>query len=116
MNILSVELDEHLDETAFVTSPPAGGSADRRELLVLAGTATLRHAEGDDPLVAGDLACLPEGPAGAHQLLDRGESAVRALFLSTTGVPANAYYPDTGQWLIRNERYQSPSPIWPARR
>ena len=46
--------------------------------------------------------CLPEGPAGAHRLLNRGESAVRALFLSTTGLPANVYYPDTGHWLIRN--------------
>jgi len=27
---------------------------------------------------------------------------VRALFLSTTGLPANVCYPDTGHWLIRN--------------
>jgi uncharacterized cupin superfamily protein len=77
-------------------------------LLVLAGTPTLRHPEGEDRLEAGDLVCFPEGPAGAHQLLNRGESDVRALFLTTTGVPANAYYPDTGHWLIRNDRYQSP--------
>jgi uncharacterized cupin superfamily protein len=71
-------------------------------LLVLAGSPTLRHANGEDRLEPGDLVCFPEGPAGAHQLLDRGESGVRALFLSTTGLPANAYYPDTGHWLIRN--------------
>ena len=52
-------------------------------------------------LEAGDLVCLPEGPAGAHRLLNRGESVVRALFLSTTGLPAKVCYPDTGQWLIR---------------
>ena len=46
--------------------------------------------------------CLPEGPAGAHRLLNRGESVTCALFLSTTGLPANVYYPDTGEWLIRN--------------
>ena len=40
--------------------------------------------------------------ARAHWLLNRGESVVRALFLSTTGLPANVYYPDTGHWLIRN--------------
>ena len=71
-------------------------------LLVLAGTPTLRHPHGEDQLEAGDLVCLPEGPAGAHRLLNRGESVVRALFLSTTGLPANVCYPDTGHWLIRN--------------
>lgn len=71
-------------------------------LLVLAGTPTLRHAQGEDRLEAGDLACFPEGPAGAHRLLNGGRSATRALFLSTTGVPANVCYPDTGQWLMRN--------------
>ena len=71
-------------------------------LLVLAGAPTLRHPQGEDQLEAGDLVCLPEGPAGAHRLLNRGESVVRALFLSTTGLPANVCYPDTGRWLIRN--------------
>ena len=71
-------------------------------LLVLAGTPTLRHPQGEDQLEAGDLVCFPEGPAGAHRLLNRGESVVRALFLSTTGLPANVCYPDNGHWLIRN--------------
>jgi uncharacterized cupin superfamily protein len=71
-------------------------------LLVVAGTPTLRHPEGEDRLEAGDLVCFPEGPAGAHQLLNGRESVVRALFLSTTGLPANVCYPDTGHWLIRN--------------
>ena len=71
-------------------------------MLVLAGTPTLRHPQGEDQLGAGDLVCLPEGPAGAHRLLNRGESVVRALFLSTTGLPANICYPDGGHWLIRN--------------
>jgi uncharacterized cupin superfamily protein len=71
-------------------------------LLVLAGTPTLRHPQGEDRLEAGDLVCFPEGPAGAHRLLNRGESVARALFLSTTGLPANVCYPDTGDWLIRN--------------
>jgi uncharacterized cupin superfamily protein len=72
-------------------------------LLVLAGTPTLRHPQGEDQLDAGDVVCLPEGPAGAHRLLNRGESISRALFLSTTGLPANVCYPDTGDWLLRNE-------------
>jgi uncharacterized cupin superfamily protein len=71
-------------------------------LLVLAGAPTLRHPQGEDDLVAGDLVCLPEGPAGAHRLHNRREPAARVLFLSTTGLPANVGYPDTGRWLIRN--------------
>ena len=71
-------------------------------LLVLAGTPTLRHPQGEDQLEVGDLVCFPEGPAGAHRLLNRGESVVRALFISTTGLPANVCYPDTGHWLIQN--------------
>jgi uncharacterized cupin superfamily protein len=71
-------------------------------LLVLAGTPTLRHPQGEDHLEAGDLVCLREGPAGAHRLVNRGESVVRALFVTTTGLPANVWYPDTGHWLIRN--------------
>jgi uncharacterized cupin superfamily protein len=71
-------------------------------LLVLAGTPTLRHPRGESPLEAGDLVCFPEGPAGAHRLINRGESIVRALFLTTTGVPANVCYPDDRRWLIHN--------------
>jgi uncharacterized cupin superfamily protein len=67
-------------------------------LLVLAGTPTLRHPQGEDRLEAGDLVYLPDGPAGAHQLLDGG----RVLRLSTTGVPANTHYPDTGEWVMQN--------------
>ena len=36
------------------------------------------------------------------ELINRSESFMRALFLSTTGVPANVCYPDAGHWLIHN--------------
>jgi uncharacterized cupin superfamily protein len=71
-------------------------------LLVLAGTPVVRHPDGEDRLEAGDLVCFPEGPAGAHQLLHRGESVARALVVSTTGWPTNVCFPDTDRWLIRN--------------
>jgi uncharacterized cupin superfamily protein len=71
-------------------------------LLVLAGTATVRRPHGEERLEAGDLVCFPEGPDGAYALRNRGDSAVRAVFLSTTGLPANVCYPDTGEWRLRN--------------
>ena len=99
---------ERLDG-AIVEVDPGAGSAPyhyvygREEwLLVLAGTPTLRHPQGEDEIEAGDLLCFPDGPAGAHRLLNCSESVVRALFLSTTGLPANVCYPDAGHWLIRN--------------
>ena len=70
--------------------------------MVLAGAPTLRHPHGEQRLDAGDLLCLPEGPAGARRLVNRGDSVVRALLLSTTTLPANVHYPDTGHWVLRN--------------
>ncbi len=101
---------DRLDGTVLDLDPGEGTEPYRyvhgREewLLVLAGTPSLQHPQGEDRLEAGDLVCLPEGPAGAHRLLNRSESIVRALLLSTTGLPATVCYPDTGQWVIRNGR------------
>ncbi len=69
-----------------------------RWLLVLDGAATLRRPDGESTLDAGDLVCLAEGPAGAHQLLN----GARVLMLSTTGLPAAVCYPDSGRWLLRS--------------
>jgi uncharacterized cupin superfamily protein len=71
-------------------------------LLVLAGTPALRRPDGEERLEPGDVVCFPEGPDGAHQLINRGGSDVRALLMSTTGVPANVCYPDTGEWRMHN--------------
>jgi uncharacterized cupin superfamily protein len=99
---------ERLDATVVELEPEHGSEPyhyvfGREEwLLVLAGGPTLRHPHGEDRLEPGDLVCFPEGPGGAHRLLNRGESVVRALVLSTTGLPANVHYPDTGHWLMHN--------------
>jgi uncharacterized cupin superfamily protein len=99
---------DRLDGTLIELEPGEGGQpyhyVHGREawLVVLAGTPSLRHPHGEDQLAAGDLVCLPEGPAGAHRPLNRSDSVVRALVLSTTGLPANVCYPDTGRWLMRH--------------
>lgn len=71
-------------------------------VLVLTGTPTLRHPAGTDVLVAGDLVCFPDGPVGAHRLINPGNGVTRAVFFSTVGLPANVHYPDSGKWLLRN--------------
>jgi uncharacterized cupin superfamily protein len=72
-------------------------------LMVLAGAPTLRRPHGEDELQPGDLVCLPEGPAGARALLNGGPAAARVLQLSTTELPVNVCYPDSGRWVMRNE-------------
>lgn len=103
-------LDAELLGATVLELDPGEGSAPyhyeygREEwVLVLAGTPTLRHPEGEDVLQAADLVCFPEGPAGAHRLINRSDQVVRAVFLSTTGLPAYVCYPDQGRWLMRNE-------------
>ena len=33
---------------------------------------------------------------------NRSAAPARALLLSTTGLPANTYFPETGRWVLRN--------------
>jgi uncharacterized cupin superfamily protein len=43
-------------------------------LLVLDGTIVVRVRDGEQTLERGDLVCFPAGPAGAHKVMNRGES------------------------------------------
>jgi len=70
-------------------------------LLVLEGTPTLRHPDGEDELEPGDVVAFPEGPAGAHKLTNRGEVRVLLGIVSTKVDPSLAIYPDSnkiGAW------------------
>lgn len=64
-------------------------------LVVVSGTPSVRHPEGEDVLAPGDVVCFPAGPEGAHQVLNRAEEAARVLMVSTRTHPAVAVYPDS---------------------
>jgi uncharacterized cupin superfamily protein len=66
-------------------------------LIVVDGTPTLRDAEGEQVLRAGDVVCFSTGPGGAHQL--RGPGTV--LMLSATHAPEAVEYPDSGKVGVR---------------
>jgi uncharacterized cupin superfamily protein len=66
-------------------------------LLVLAGTPTLRHPQGREVLTVGDIVFLPEGPDGAHQLINESPEVTRVLILSTMREPYGCAYPDSGK-------------------
>jgi uncharacterized cupin superfamily protein len=99
---------ERLEATVLDLAPGAAAEpyhyvvGQEQWLLGLSGTVSVRRPHGEERLEAGDVICLREGPAGAHALRNAGDAAVRALRLSTTRLPVNLCYPDTGQWLLRN--------------
>ena len=70
-------------------------------LLVVEGTVALRAPDGEHTLERGDLVRFPPGPAGAHKVMNRGESPARTLMFSSSRVPAVSVYPDSdkiGVW------------------
>jgi uncharacterized cupin superfamily protein len=69
--------------------------SDEEWLFVLDGSLTVRHPEGDDELVAGDVVCFPAGPTGAHRITNRGDATARMMIVSTRRMPAVAVYPDS---------------------
>jgi uncharacterized cupin superfamily protein len=70
--------------------------------LVVSGAPTLRHADGETQLSAGDVCCFPQGPAGAHHLRNDSEESTRLIVFSTaTDRPMSAFYPDAETVLIQ---------------
>jgi uncharacterized cupin superfamily protein len=70
-------------------------------LLVLEGELELRGPTGTDTIGRGALVCFPAGPAGAHQLANRGTETARLLMFSSGREPSVAVYPDSdkiGVW------------------
>jgi uncharacterized cupin superfamily protein len=66
-------------------------------LLVLQGEVTLRHPDGEDVLVAGDVTAFPVGPTGAHKTTNNGTETVRMLMWATSDPIGYAVYPDSNK-------------------
>jgi len=71
--------------------------ANEEWLIVLRGRPTLRTPEGEQELAEGDVVAFPRGPAGAHQITNRTEEALRVLMLSTLLAPDVVEYLDSGK-------------------
>jgi uncharacterized cupin superfamily protein len=71
--------------------------ANEEWLIVVQGSPTLRTPEGEQTLREGDIACFPRGRQGAHQVINRSETAVRLLMLSTMSAPDIVEYLDSGK-------------------
>src|SRR3954454_13583696 len=73
-------------------------------VVVLRGAPTLRTPDGERLLSAGDVVCFPRGKDGAHQIINRTESPVRVLMLSSMIAPDVIEYLDSGKVYARDAR------------
>ena len=70
-------------------------------LLVLEGSATVRHPDGEDVLGPFEVAFFPPGAAGAHSVRNATDAVVRVLMFSDVVHPTATVYPDSdkvGVW------------------
>lgn len=85
-------------------------------LIVIAGRATLRSPAGERLLYEGEVVHFVQGPAGAHQVVNRSDSAVRYVMVSTLVSPEAVEYPDTQQLsVLARTDSQWGKPLWDMR-
>jgi uncharacterized cupin superfamily protein len=70
-------------------------------LVVVAGSPTLRTADGERGLEPGDCIHFPSGEAGAHQVINRSDVEARILLVSNFALPRAAVQPDSRKMMIR---------------
>jgi uncharacterized cupin superfamily protein len=80
-------------------------------LVVLVGTPTLRSPAGERELAAGEVVAFPAGRAGAHQLINRSDSAARFLMLSSKASADVIEYPDSGKISAQGGEWGTPDAI-----
>ena len=66
------------------------------------GSPTLRSPEREALLRAGDVVCFPRGKDGAHQIINRTDSPIRVLMVSSMIRGEVIEYLDTGKVLAKD--------------
>jgi len=79
------------------SSSPYHYEYDEEWLVVVEGTVVVRAPDGEHTLERGDVVCFPPGPAGAHKVMNRSDSAARTLMFSSSRAPAVSVYPDSNK-------------------
>src|SRR3954470_2599960 len=76
--------------------------ANEEWVIVLRGEPTLRTPEGEQVLKEGDVVCFRRGKEGAHQIINRTDSPIRVLMLSSM-IPGEIIEDlDTGKVLAKD--------------
>jgi uncharacterized cupin superfamily protein len=73
--------------------------AQEEMFVVLEGRGTLRVAGERLPIRAGDVICIPPGPAYPHHILNTSDAPLKYLSISTRESPEVCEYPDSGKLL-----------------
>jgi uncharacterized cupin superfamily protein len=74
-------------------------------LLAVSGRPTLRTPDGERVLSPGELLAFPDGPAGAHRVVNATDEPARVLILSSKTPLVSVFYPDSGKvgiWSQQN--------------
>jgi len=76
---------------------------------VLEGSGTLRHADEEYPIKAGDFICSPPGPDQPHQIINTSDADLSYIALSTNDHADVFLYPDSGKYGVWHGKTRDPS-------
>jgi len=91
------------------TFPAHWHHANEELLVVVAGTATLVGAGGEEALATGDVVAFAAGPEGTHRIENRSDAPCDVLLVSTLRSPEVVEYPDSGKVLVHDWFGEHPS-------
>ena len=80
---------------------PAGDEEPLRPAALVLGRGTV---EGEQVLKEGDVVCFPRGKDGTHQIINRSDSPIRVLMLSSMTPGDVIEYLDTGKILAKDAK------------
>jgi uncharacterized cupin superfamily protein len=67
---------------------------------VIQGSGTLRHADEDHPIRAGDFICSPADPNQPHQIINTSDQELTYIALGTEEPTDVFLYPDSGKYGV----------------
>lgn len=75
---------------------------------VLEGEGTLRHADKEYPIRAGDFICSPPDPKQPHQIINSSDKSLSYIALSTLEHTDVFLYPDSGKYGVWHGKTRDP--------
>jgi uncharacterized cupin superfamily protein len=75
---------------------------------VISGEGTLRHADEEYPIRAGDFICSPADPEQPHQIINTSDEDLTYIALSTNDDTDIFLYPDSGKYGAYHSKSRNP--------
>lgn len=76
---------------------------------ILSGKGTLRHADEEFPIRAGDFICSPADPEKPHQIINTSDEELSYIALGTQDQTDVFLYPDSGKYGVWHGKTPDPS-------